>query len=150
MQHNRLERKSSKKILETYVESDSKLKPMSDLMGLMTTAIFISCRVDPRNYDSPQSLLKAIGLNLKEKSSGLYSGKLKITKRGCSIVRRYLYFAALRLIKNNPLINAWYKAKVNEKYKKKTIVALMRKLAKALWHVARGKEFDASKLVKVS
>ena len=150
MQHNRLQRKSSKKTLETYIQSDAGLKEMTKVMGLMTTAIFISCRVDPRNYSSPKSLLKALGLNLKEKSSGFYKGKLKITKRGCSIVRRYLYFAALRLIKSNPLIKAWYQAKVNDRYKKITIVALMRKLVKALWYVARGAEFDASKLVKVA
>jgi hypothetical protein len=28
----------------------------------------------------------------------------------------------------------------------KAVVALMRKLARALWHVARGKSFDAAKL----
>jgi transposase len=150
MQHNRLQRKSSKKELEKWIQSDDGLKEMADILGLITTAIFMSCRLDPRHFAHPQSFLKALGLNLKEKSSGRYQGQLKITKRGCSIVRRYLYFAALRLIRNNPLIKAWYQAKVHPKYKKKTIVALMRKLGKALWHISRGARFDAAKLVTVA
>ena len=53
---------------------------------------------------------------------------------------------ALRLIKDNPLAKVWYTAKVERegnKRKKKAIVALMRKLSKALWHIARGARFDA-------
>jgi transposase len=91
-----------------------------------------------------------LGLNLKEKSSGRDVGRLKITKRGCSLVRRYLYFAALRLINNDPVVKAWYQKKVDARAKNKTVIALMRKLAKALWHVARGERFDATKLLSVT
>jgi hypothetical protein len=37
-----------------------------------------------------------MGLNLAERSSGKWQGKLKISKRGSSKVRRWLYMAALR------------------------------------------------------
>jgi transposase len=50
----------------------------------------------PVDYPNPHSYLKALGLNLKERSSGKHKGQLKITKRGPGEARKYLYFAALR------------------------------------------------------
>ena len=46
------------------------------------------------------------------------------------------------------MIAAWYQHKVKRDggLKRKAIVALMRKLAMALWHVARGETFDSRKL----
>ena len=38
----------------------------------VTTAILLSLHLDPRDYHCAQSYLKALGLNLKEKSSGRY------------------------------------------------------------------------------
>lgn len=149
MQHSRLQQKQAKHALEKIVSADSGLKEIALTIGLVTTAVLLSCRLDPRHFANARCFQKALGLNLKEKSSGRYVGQLKITKRGCSIVRRYLYFAALRLIKNDPLVKAWYRAKVDARAKNKTVVALMRKLAKALWHLALGKPFDAKKLLAI-
>lgn len=149
MQHSRQRRQQVKQALEAMVNADEGLREIGLTIGLVTTAVSMSCRLDPRNYPNPRCFQKALGLNLKEKSSGRYQGQLKITKRGCSIVRRYLYFAALRLIKNDAVIKAWYQAKVNARAKNKTVIALMRKLAKALWHVGRGERFDATKLLTV-
>ena len=103
------------------------------------------------HYEEPTSLVKALGLNLKERSSGKYKGELKITKRGPGICRFYLYLAVLRLIVWEPELKKWYDAKVlrdGGKVKNKAIIALMRKVVRALWHVARGAEFDASLLVR--
>ena len=49
----------------------------------------------------------------------------------------------------DPVVKAWYEHKVARqggKYKNKAVVAVMRKLAAALWHVARGKVFDSKLL----
>ena len=67
--------------------------------------------------------------------------------RGSSIARKYLFLAALRLIQNDPFIARWYQKKLNPNAKMKMVTACMRKLVKALWHVARGAKFDAAKLV---
>jgi transposase len=91
-----------------------------------------------------------MGLNLKEHSSGQHKGQLRITKRGSGTVRRYLFLAALRLIQKDPLIEQWYQAKIDRnggRVKMKAVVAVMRKLARALWHVAQGQPFEAAKLV---
>ncbi len=57
--------------------------------------------------------------------------------------------AALRLIYRDPIVRAWYRKKVARdggRTKIKAVVAVTRKLVLALWHVARGEAFDASKL----
>jgi transposase len=150
MRHSRQQRANAKQALEAIVSADAGLTELSRCIGLVTTAVLLSCRLDPRHYANARSLQKALGLNLKEKSSGRYQGKLKLTKRGCAMARRYLYFAALRLIKNDPLAKTWYQAKVDPRSKNKTVIAVMRKLAKALWHMGQGKRFDARQLFTVA
>jgi transposase len=150
LRHSRQQRAHAKQALEAIVNADEGLKELRHSIGLVTTAILLSCRLDPRHYANAHSFHKALGLNLKEKSSGRYQGQLKITKRGCSLVRRYLYFAALRLIKDDPVAKAWYQAKVDPRFRNKAVVAVMRKLAKALWYLGRGDRFDARKLFTVT
>ncbi|RLA23263.1 MAG: IS110 family transposase [Gammaproteobacteria bacterium] len=150
MRHSRLQQKRAKQAIELMIKSDSELQEMGKLIGLATTAVLLSCHLDPRNYDCASSYLKAFGLNLKEKSSGKHIGQLKLTKRGSSIARNYLYFAALRLIKLNPVAKAWYQSKVDPRARNKTVIAVMRKLVKSLWYVGRGEAFDASKLFTIA
>jgi len=63
-------------------------------------------------------------------------------------VRRYLFMAALRLIGNDPVVRRWYQAKIRRDgdIRMKAVVAVMRKLARALWHVSQGERFDSSRL----
>ena len=57
----------------------------------------------------------------------------------------------MRLLRTDPVVGAWYAKKVSRDggTKKKAVVALMRKLAKALYVVATGAVFDACKLFDV-
>jgi len=117
-----------------------------------TTAAGVYAEVgDARSFPSARAFLKAMGLNLKEKSSGTVQGQLKITKRGPSRVRQYLWLAIFRWIQTDPIANAWYQRKKQRDGGKasRAAVALMRKLAKALYHVGRGATFDSSKLFDV-
>jgi transposase len=61
------------------------------------------------------------------------------------VARRYLYFAALRWIRDDA---NWYQRKVARDggLKSKAVIAVMRKLTKALWYVAQGERFDPGKL----
>jgi len=149
MQHSRCQGKAAKQRLEAKITDDAGLKEMAATIGKLTTAVFISLHLDPRHYGTAHSYLKAFGMNLTEKSSGQYQGQLKISKRGSSTARKYLYLAALRLIQRDPVMSGWYQKKADPKVKLKTVIACMRKLAKALWHVARGERFDARKLVAI-
>ncbi len=147
MQHSRHEGKNAKQQIEDKVQAMDGLQEMARLIGKLTTAALISLYLDPRLFPSARCFLKALGLNLKEKSSGQIQGRLKLSKRGSSTARKYLFLAALRLIQNDPIIAQWYQKKLNPNAKMKMVAACMRKLAKALWHVARGAKFDAAKLV---
>jgi hypothetical protein len=54
-----------------------------------------------------------------------------------------------RWIQHDPVARAWYAKKVKRQggqFKSKAVVALMRKLTLALWHVAKGSEFDSTLL----
>jgi transposase len=134
--------------IERRVEQDALLLAMAAVIGKVSAAVLVAAVGSPLDYPDAASYLKALGLNLKERSSGKHKGKLKITKRGPSLARFYLYFAALRLLARDPFVKQWYKLQTNRPgaVKNKSVIALMRKLAKALWHIARGGVFDPNKL----
>ena len=147
--HSRVQKSRAKRALEAVVQDEPELENMSQLLGKVTTAILLSLRLDPRHYHCARAFQKAMGLNLKEKSSGRHVGQLKLTKRGSAKARTYLYFAALRLIQRDPWVKQWYQSQCHSKVKMKMVIALMRKLSKALWHVARGKEFRPQQLLSL-
>jgi transposase len=148
--HSRQQKQTTKQALEAIVENDEALREMGRTVGKVTTAVLISLHLDPRRFATPKSYQKALGVNLTEKSSGQLNGRLRLSKRGSATARKFLYLAALRLLVNDPLVGKWYKAKKDDRAKLKTVIALMRKLPLALWHIARGERFDAGKLLKVA
>ena len=124
---------------------------MAPVIGRTTAAIVYTDVGDANLYSSAGSFVKAMGMNLKEKSSGTIKGQIKITKRGSSRVRHYLWLAVFRWIQKDPIANAWYERKVKRDGGKssRAAVVLMRKLAKALYYVGRGAPFESSKLFDV-
>ena len=136
------------KQLAGLVRDNPEMALMADAVGPACAAAIVGYVGSPTAFSSARALQKAMGLNLKERSSGEKQGKLSITKRGPGQVRQLLYLAALRLIKSDPVVLAWYRARgaYQREAKMAAVVAVMRKLARALWHVARGNAFDAYKL----
>jgi hypothetical protein len=53
------------------------LKSLGETIGNTTTALLVAERLDPRDYANSRSYCKALGLNLKERSSGQHKGQLK-------------------------------------------------------------------------
>lgn len=129
----------------------SATKALAPVVGKSTSAVLVASVGEPKKFASPSAYVKALGLNLKEKSSGKSKGGLHITKRGPGIARLFLYLAALRLVQSDHIVRAWYAKKVSRDggRKQKALIALMRKLASALWHVADGSAFDSAKLFDV-
>lgn len=127
------------------------------LLGAGTVATLIGYNLDPLRFDSAAAFVKAMGLSLKERSSGEHKGRLRITKRGAPRVRWLMVMAAMRLIAHDPIVKAWHlKKRARDGVRRGTAnglistVAIARKLARAAWHVARGADFDATKLYDVS
>jgi transposase len=133
--------------VEELAQGMADVKAIGEVVGMLTAAVVVTKVGRPELFFCAHAYEKCSGLNLKIRSSGKYEGHLKITKRGSGQARKYLYLAVLRLIQTDPVIRAWYHRKVERnggKFKNKAIVALMRKLIRALWHVAReGKPFDS-------
>jgi len=145
------ELREAKRRVERLSRGNESIEAMAPAVGKMTAAVLVALGGDPAEYLSGTHWQKGLGLNLKERSSGKHIGRLKITKRGSGEARRYLYLATLRMINRDIVVRAWYQKKVirDGGVKMKAIVAIMRKLAKALWYVAQGQEFDSSKLFDV-
>ena len=61
---------------------------MAPAVGKTTAAIFATFVGDPTLFPSAAAYVKAFGMNLKEKSSGKFQGRLKITKRGSGRARQ--------------------------------------------------------------
>jgi len=136
------------KRMRALVAAQPELCAVADAIGPAATTALFALVGNPSGYESAGALEKACGLNLKERSSGMKRGQLAITKRGPAKVRQLLYLAALRLIRAEPLARAWYEARTAYKggIKMKAVVAVMRKMLRAVFHVARGQPFDPGKL----
>jgi transposase len=120
--------------------------------GKATAAVLIADVGDPLDYPSTRAYLKAYGLNLKEKSSGKQKGQLSITKRGPGRARQYLWLAVFRWLQKDAVARAWYAEKIKRDGGRRArgAIALMRKFAQALFHVARGQTLDSRKLFDAS
>jgi transposase len=142
---------SSKKQLKLLAKDHEVISSQAIAVGVVTACVLWVHLGDPRSYGSGAAYRKAMGLNLKEHSSGKWVGRLKISKRGHSEVRRWMYFAVLRLIRQ-PGVKEWYEAKKAKRADDRTevmraLVGVMRKLALALHRVGTsGEVFDASLL----
>jgi transposase len=145
----RRQRQQGERHLRGLARGHAVLEAQGQVVGLPTACVLWVCTGDPRNFAAAAAYRKAMGLNLTERSSGAYQGQLRISKRGHSRSRQWLYFAALRLVQT-PEVRRWYEAKkaASGSTAKQILVALMRKLALALYHVGvHGEPFDARRLL---
>lgn len=144
----RREIRRCEKALKTLVQDHATIQSQAAVVGVVTACVLWVYLGDPALYDCGAAYRKAMGLNLTEFSSGKWKGRVKISKRGHSQVRRWLYFSALRWIQVEP-IKLWYENKKSKKHGQKddqvmrAIIGVMRKLALALYQVgACGATFD--------
>ena len=137
--------------VESLVQKRPEYVEMGKAVGLATAAVLVATGGDPTKYPSAASWVKGLGLNLKERSSGKRKGQLAISKRGPGLARKYLYLVALRWLKDEPIVRAWYDKKFERdgRRSKRAVVAVMRKAARGVWCVAQGEAFDARRLFDV-
>jgi len=144
----RREAERAQRHLRGLAEGHAVLQAQGKVVGVPTACVLWASTGDPRNYHAASAYRKAMGLNLVERSSGQYQGRLRISKRGSARTRQWLYFAALRLVQNCG-VRPWYEAKKarDQDDARRVIVAVMRKLAMALYHVGvRNEEFRPRRL----
>src|SRR3712207_7444337 len=96
--------------LARLVRGRAALEAQARVVGCATACVLWASVGDPRAYPCGEAYRKAMGLNLTERSSGRQQGELHISKRGKPLARRWLYLAALRLVKRAG-VREWYQAK---------------------------------------
>jgi transposase len=146
-----------KRLAELIDMSCVELQRMSKLLGVPTAAV-VWCNIGaPHYYHCADAWIKAMGLNLVERSSGEYQSTVHISKRGDSETRRWLYMSALRWVQESP-VKQWYQRKKEQTGKKirgeenkrtggKALIAVMRKLMKGIWHaLVHDDAFETEKL----
>ena len=137
-----------KRQLQRLAQGHAVLEGQGRVVGMATACVLYWCTGDPRDYPCAEAYRKAMGLNLTERSSGIHQGELSISKRGHPRSRQWLYLATLRLVKEAG-VQRWYQAKKarDGNGAKRALVAVMRKLALALYHVGvNGGRFEARRL----
>jgi transposase len=102
----RREMRQARRRLTALAQDCEVLQRQAAMVGAATACVLWAAVGDPRDYPCGAAYRKAMGLNLKERSSGKYQGQLKITKRGPGLARRWLFFAAMRTVQTPPA-RAW-------------------------------------------
>ena len=95
--------------LRSLAEGHAVLQAQGKVVGVPTACALWASTGDPRKYRAAGAYRKAMGLNLVERSSGAYQGRLRISKRGSPRTRQWLYLAGLRLVQKCA-VRPWYEA----------------------------------------
>jgi len=100
------------------------------------------------DFHSSRALLRYAGLNIRERSSGTFKGKCKISKKGRALLRKVLGQAVFPLIKRKALYGRYYHGKRGHgAIGSKVRVAVMRKFLVMLYSLAlSGDAFDPVRL----
>jgi transposase len=107
-------------------------------IGAITAAGLIGEVGDFRQFKTLREILKLGGLNLFEISSGQHKGNRHISKRGRSLLRKLLYFAAINTVRKGGVMHATYQRHLAKGMPKtKALIAIARKLLRTLFALVR-------------
>jgi transposase len=143
--HDARKKEAKQQMEALYLEArqfDSKL-PTAE-KGVITTfhlARIIAESGPVSDFSDLRKLTRYAGLNLREKQSGTYRGKTKISKKGRSPLRKVLSQIVLPLVKKNGLFGPYYHGKKKEGMSgTKAMTAVMRKFLKLFygWYQSGG------------
>jgi len=109
-------------------------------IGTVTTAGIIGEVGDFSKFTTSNEVTKLAGFDLFEVSSGRHTGQRHISKRGRSVMRKLLYYAAVNTVKSHGIMHDKYQQMLNKgKPKTKALIAIARKLLKIIYAIARDK-----------
>uniref|UniRef100_UPI0023EC43DA transposase n=2 Tax=Paenibacillus thermotolerans TaxID=3027807 RepID=UPI0023EC43DA len=117
-------------------------------IGTITIAALLGCAGDLRHYAHGRQLLRRAGLNLAECTSGKFKGQIKLSKRGDSMLRKYLFLGVLNLVRVHPDFRRWHENNQKRGMKKSaSIYKLIGKLARiVIGMVQRGESYCSENL----
>jgi transposase len=89
-------------------------------------------------FKTISDIMKLAGLNLYEVSSGKHRGQRHISKRGRSLMRKLLFFAAIKTVRNNGIMPRRYYVMLGRGMPRvKALIAIERKLLRIVFALAR-------------
>jgi len=107
-------------------------------IGIVTVAGLTGEVGDFKKFHTISEMMKLAGLDLFEVSSGKHRGKRRISKRGRSLMRKLLFFAAINVVKSNGIMHKRYQEMLERGMPKmKALVAISRKLLMLIFALAR-------------
>src|SRR5664280_2005344 len=115
----------------------SKLLSINGL-GVVSVAGIIGEVGDFKKFQTRGEIMKLAGLDLYEISSGKWKGQRRISKRGRSLIRKILYYVALRTIRKNGIMCDYYTRLTDGGMNRmKALVAVSRKLLGIIYAIVR-------------
>jgi len=114
-------------------------------IGEVTAAVILGETASFVGFTYAAEVEKLAGLNLFEISSGKHQGQKRISKRGRSLLRKMLYFAALNVVKQKGAFHDKYQEHLKRGMpKNKALIAIARKLVRVIFAIVRDDAlFDA-------
>jgi transposase len=107
-------------------------------LGVVSVAGLIGEVGDFSKFKTKSEIMKLAGLDLYEVSSGKRKGQRRISKRGRSLLRKILYYAAIQMVKANGIMYDYYTRLTNRgMLKMKALIAVARKLLGIIHAVVR-------------
>lgn len=116
-------------------------------IGAVTCGVFLGELGNPDHFKDPRQIVKYAGYDPKEHDSGLRTGRRIISKKGRWLLRKYLYFMAMRVVHRSAFFKGYYEHKQKGAprplAKKEALCAVIVKLIRVIFALIRDKKIFA-------
>jgi transposase len=107
-------------------------------LGVVSVSGIIGEIGDFKKFKTQPEIMKLAGLDLYEISSGKMKGQRRISKRGRSLLRKILYYAAIQTIRKDGILHDYYTRLTDRGMKRMmALVAVSRKLLGIIYAMVR-------------
>jgi transposase len=114
--------------------------PLLSIKGLGTVSVagLIGEVGDCSKFSTQSEIMKLAGLDLYEISSGRRKGQRRISKRGRSLLRKILFYAAIQMIRKNGIMYDYYTRLTSRGMERmRALIAVSRKLLRIIHAILR-------------
>jgi len=107
-------------------------------LGIVSVVGLIGEVGDFSKFSTQSEIMKLAGLDLYEISSGRRKGQRRISKRGRSLLRKILFYAAIQMIRKNGIMYEYYARLTGRGMERmKALIAVSRKLLRIIHAIVR-------------
>jgi transposase len=107
-------------------------------LGIVSVAGLIGEVGDFSKFSTQSEIMKLAGLDLYEISSGKRRGQRRISKRGRSLLRKILFYAAIQMIRKNGIMYDYYARLTSRGMERmRALIAVSRKLLRIIHAIVR-------------